>query len=411
MAENGPQQHHKDDKAKKHWYPAPRHTVKEIRKEERHVPRESYSASQKLLIVVCFIIYAAFVFVLSFSAAADVNSGLADGAILVIIGTFPVLIYLLVNFSVMNNYEARKFSLWLLPVILSLLLLLIWISGIFPVISGMYGPGLAVLSAIVCYIFAFLLMLPSEREKVVHSTLTVTERAIPDSHHHPVQPATHSHGNCVPREELIRMRNRHDYEKRRQYYRLVQHYTDYIKEMRKKHGREQERIYEEMRRHFSSEIAKHRDAIEKLRREIRVNADNFPVQLMSIEDKCKAINSAIGRVYSNPNGGSEEARDAIRIPSELYNAFSDIKREAPVARKRDFFSIIEMIYEKLKALDQRELDLFILSDEEKKKIKRDPDGKDTIIQVLARNDKDPVKEYHQQAKSICISLLDYLRGK
>jgi len=33
---------------------------------------------------------------------------------------------------------------------------------------------------------------------------------------------------------------------------------------------------------------------------------------------------------------------------------------------------------------------------------------DTVLEVLARNDKDPVTEYHKEAKEICVKTLKYL---
>ncbi|MCA9478524.1 MAG: hypothetical protein KC535_05235, partial [Nanoarchaeota archaeon] len=42
----------------------------------------------------------------------------------------------------------------------------------------------------------------------------------------------------------------------------------------------------------------------------------------SIEDKSKALNFVVGRVYNKYHGGTTEMREKLRIPAEWYNDFS-----------------------------------------------------------------------------------------
>ena len=42
----------------------------------------------------------------------------------------------------------------------------------------------------------------------------------------------------------------------------------------------------------------------------------------SIEDKSKALNFAVGRVYNKYHGGTNEMREKLRIPADWYNEFS-----------------------------------------------------------------------------------------
>ncbi len=122
----------------------------------------------------------------------------------------------------------------------------------------------------------------------------------------------------------------------------------------------------------------------------------------TIEDKCKAINFVIGRVYRASNGGTKELREKIKIPSEWYNEFNSIKPDE-VREQRDLaLNLLTKIEEQLMLLLKPEKDVF--TKEELKAlhtISRDEHGRDRIIDVLSVNDGDPVEDYYLGARDFC----------
>jgi hypothetical protein len=132
------------------------------------------------------------------------------------------------------------------------------------------------------------------------------------------------------------------------------------------------------------------------------------VTIRGIEDKCKAINFVIGRVYSAKRGGSKEIREKIAIPKELYNAFSELVQEEDIVNPKKLLEIVEKISKRLVQLDTKESKLFVLK-KAKIVVDRSEDGSDTVISVLSRNDKDPIEEYHSEALEICSQVINYLK--
>jgi hypothetical protein len=132
----------------------------------------------------------------------------------------------------------------------------------------------------------------------------------------------------------------------------------------------------------------------------------------SIEDKAKAINAVIGRVYSIKHGGSDELRKEIRIDAEHYNEFSELKNEKPDLRKPAATRLLRKIKERLELLQRPEVELF-----GKKELaslinlQREPEGRDAIIDVLMKNDKDPVSTYYQGALDFCDEALKELTAE
>ena len=129
--------------------------------------------------------------------------------------------------------------------------------------------------------------------------------------------------------------------------------------------------------------------------------------IQSIEDKCKAINFVIGRVYSGKHGGNKEIRARIQVDKELYNDVSEAKTNNPkglIKAKR----ALGKIKHSLEVLDMREIDVFGDICYGFMNIKRNPSGGDLIIDILAKNDFDPVKIYVKSAKDFCIKALEAL---
>ncbi|MAE13937.1 hypothetical protein CMO92_05195 [Candidatus Woesearchaeota archaeon] len=127
----------------------------------------------------------------------------------------------------------------------------------------------------------------------------------------------------------------------------------------------------------------------------------------SIEDRCKAINFVIGRVYGKAHGGTEEMRRTLRIDPVLYNAFNELKDQNIEEVKDHIKKILDLLLSKLALYDLPESAVF-KSTAGLKKLERDEDGSDKVIDVLLKNDKDPVKNYIDAATSFCKQALKEL---
>jgi hypothetical protein len=133
----------------------------------------------------------------------------------------------------------------------------------------------------------------------------------------------------------------------------------------------------------------------------------------SIEDKAKAINATIGRVYSVKHGGSENLRKKIKIDAEHYNEFNELKNEKPDKRRIPAIRLLRKIKERLELLQKPENEVFEPGElSELTNIERNKNGKEDIIDVLMKNDKDPVSAYYQGALDFCDEALkDLLEEK
>ena len=132
----------------------------------------------------------------------------------------------------------------------------------------------------------------------------------------------------------------------------------------------------------------------------------------SIEDKAKAINAAIGRVYSVKRGGAEPLRKKIKIDAAHYNEINELKKEKPAKRREIAIKLLRKIRERLELLQKPENEVFDKDDTTNLlNLNRNPNGKDKVIDVLVRNDKDPVKAYYEGALEFCNDALKELEKK
>jgi len=130
----------------------------------------------------------------------------------------------------------------------------------------------------------------------------------------------------------------------------------------------------------------------------------------SIEDKSKALNFVIGRVYSKFHGGSKQLREKLALKPEWYNEFSEALNNEANPDRRRLLSVLDNIEKQLALMNLTERE--ILHPEqisELKNLDRDDDGNSTIIEVLIKNDKDPVESYFNGAKEFCLKLRDILQ--
>lgn len=130
----------------------------------------------------------------------------------------------------------------------------------------------------------------------------------------------------------------------------------------------------------------------------------------SIEDKSKALNFVVGRVYNKYHGGSSEMRDKLKIPSEWYNEFSLIGFGTDHIDYDKLQEIITKFELHLKNFEKSEIDLFKTKITSLKNLIRDPSGKDKVIDVLDHNDKDPVRSYYEGAVSFCAKIQEQMEN-
>lgn len=158
----------------------------------------------------------------------------------------------------------------------------------------------------------------------------------------------------------------------------------------------------ELSKKYVKEIKQLRETISKMQDEDVEK--NFVTSLQSIEDKCKAINFAIGRVYSTKKGGNLKLREKIIIKKGIYNLFSEIAADFKKEDKGKLNGVLKEITNSLLRLESTEKEIFSPISIPKLNLIRGTGGNDKVIDVLAKNDKDPISGYHSEAKEICKNL-------
>lgn len=129
--------------------------------------------------------------------------------------------------------------------------------------------------------------------------------------------------------------------------------------------------------------------------------------VQSIEDKIKALNFVIGRVYSVYHGGTDRMRNKIRIDKAWYDDFNQIPEADIEKRKHEAIVLLEKIKERLHLLQKTERDVF--GDEVANLKNIHHDAKQKIIDVLIKNDKDPAQQYYDGALNYCDEALKTLK--
>ncbi len=134
--------------------------------------------------------------------------------------------------------------------------------------------------------------------------------------------------------------------------------------------------------------------------------------IASIEEKSKALNFAIGRTYNKYHGGTLELRKTINLKPEWYNELSEALQNEEKADKLRLFMIIENIEKHLANLKKKEKEVFTKKQlENLKNLDRDLDGEDIILEVLKRNDADPVELYYKGMEEFCETIRRELEEK
>lgn len=264
----------------------------------------------------------------------------------VFLGFFAVFLYLIATFVLLYLDFAMAELVYLFPIVFGAVFYGMWYFDTSSLLSGMNGPMLSVLNVVVSYVFAAMLSIlhPHGVDKLRGGLGVKLE------HPEPVLPDD--------KKEEVSFENTH---------------------------------------------SEHRTKVLPL----SIEEKPMSVTIRGIEDKCKAINFVIGRVYSAKRGGSKEIREKIGIPKELYNSFSELVHDDEIVNPKELLSVVSKIAQRLLQLEEKETDLFDLG-EAKIEMERSLNGNDSVLAVLSRNDKDPVEEYHSEALEVCKQVIDYL---
>jgi len=149
-------------------------------------------------------------------------------------------------------------------------------------------------------------------------------------------------------------------------------------------------------------VLKGEDFIEKL----PVENKNVQEHVYSIEEKCEAINRVIGRVFKNKSGGTAVLRTKIKINKSSYNELSLMLQEGLEKNKEKVFFLVNSIEEDLKKLLKNHIDLLGYTQYEGLSVKKD----DSVLNILIKNDKDPIQRYFDSALEFCYKLKSDLRS-
>ena len=149
-------------------------------------------------------------------------------------------------------------------------------------------------------------------------------------------------------------------------------------------------------------------------KKIKIEKPEVDIQeyIASIEEKSKALNFAIGRTYNKYHGGTLELRKKINLKPEWYNELSEALQNEENADKLRLFMIIENIEKHLENLKKSEKEIFTETQlENLKNLDRDKQGKDKILDVLMKNDADPVELYYKGMQEFCETIRRELTNK
>lgn len=385
---------------------------------------------------------------------------------LVFLGTSPLLLHLITINLIHGDIQGAKTIFWGSAIIYPALFFMLWNSGSVAYLTPLSGVELTAFNVVIALIFNLIVVLfyvskkksflgKSKDSLRYHHTFkkSIFDKAKQKPHHGAhnknetdskgastitrahastststqTKPAsTQGSPHTAPEHEVIKKRRMAEHLRKtseianhirkaerlaHQHYQAAKKfnernkvYKQYIKDIHDKHHE----IVGNLHAHHKSQVERLQQELEKAKSELHVNQNNFQVTLRSIEDKCKALNFVIGRVYSNKHGANDEIRELLKIDKELYNLFSEISSNFDKEKARNLYTVIYQLYQKIKLLDQPEKLLFKMDPEPKIPIDRDRNGNDKILDVLVRNDKDPVMGYYEGAKEICEKLMRYL---
>ncbi|MFT4343933.1 MAG: hypothetical protein ACMXYE_04265 [Candidatus Woesearchaeota archaeon] len=386
-----------------------------------------------------FILYGLLVFLLSF--VTDTN------IVVFFIATLPVLFSLIGLLFLIETENVSLSICALIPLALSGLFYAIWLQNIIPIIARIDGEVVSVINVISSYIIYVCVIFLSgyrEKQKMHHhqhveppvqkkpEVKIVKEpeiRIIKEPEHYKKsaehfsnqantyakerdyykeQAETYSTQLSTYKEEINKIKDTHD-----DYSHHIQKYIASLVAQIKQisaHDKLQTQL-NQTQKHSGASTSKIKHLERRLyeaQQSLKITQENFTTNLRSIEDKCKALNFAIGRVYSDKNGGSEKIRELLRVERVLYNVFSELSAAQDERLNPQLLKVLLLLQRKLLLFHLPEKKLFSIG-KEGLKLKRDKYGNWSVLDVLTQNDSDPVKEYHAEASEICTNMIAFLK--
>jgi hypothetical protein len=157
-------------------------------------------------------------------------------------------------------------------------------------------------------------------------------------------------------------------------------------------------------------------ATKKAKPEVKVIVKEAPPQdisefIASIEDKSKALNFVIGRVYNAYHGGTKPLREKINMKQDWYDQFSKVPSDPEAIDFKALRKLLAAIELRLHKLEKSEKDVFGSDHTNFKNLTRASDGSDKVIDVLDKNDKDPVKSYYGGALQFVQKIRDFMETR
>jgi DNA repair exonuclease SbcCD ATPase subunit len=360
----------------------------------------------------------------------------------VFLGTIPVLLYVAIAIITQLNQIDHRMILVLSAFLLPALFFLIWLSESIPDITKMDGRVLVVMQTMLLILLTGIILLIEksyrtiEKKKflktqkqniqtkneledyvrqleLLRAELEKSERYKAQAEKYDDEMAKHTAKIYELEQEISQQKNVS--QKLEIYKERINGYAEKLEQL--EHKLTDNKKYKSLAEKYAQKNEEYSDKIhglqEKLTRtqeELSVTKSTVGNTLRGIEDKCKAINFVIGRVYADRKGGSKEIRQRLHIPSELYNSFSKMRSEHDPEQIPQIIELVRNIYNHLIQLELPEYNLF-KTRKEQLPVMRDEEGKSKIIDVLENNDADPVREYFLEAKEICNRLSVYFENE
>jgi hypothetical protein len=338
-----------------HEHHESRHPHQPEHSSQEHAHHHDSSISDHFLKITCVVgLIAWFVILILLSLLTQTNP------FFIFLGLSPIIMTILVTYVLVDKYHMESGFLLVFPFIFTGILLLLGVAGL---LGGLDYLTLSVVNIVCGILFESVLIL--QHAFIVHEHKRLHERKEDEKKEEAVHHVTETH--IVTKEPDV-----HKVE-------IVS-----LKEEKTQHGSgDQEELLNKIRILLNSE-----EDVKKF--------------VASMEDKAKALNAVVGRVYSVKHGGSESLRKKIRIDPEHYNGFNQLSDHHAVKRKVAALKLLKKIKETLIVLNNKEADVFDSTDlSSLVNLQRDSHGQDAIIEVLAKNDSDPVKTYHESALQFC----------
>lgn len=341
--------------------------------------RQQIQLEGRFATVLAFLIYFLLLILLTFG---ETNLGL------VFLGTLPIFLDIVIISAVINRHPINVITYWVVPAIFPLAFFILWTSQGYASLSGMDGPVLVAIQFVTIYLIHALLYALCEKKHIdakKEAKIVQQEEQQAQDYYQAYQHAAYE--------------KQHYQNLAQQYQQQAQQQLQQLQQLEDDVSQRYEQLIDE----YKAENEDYKHKIDTLESQVKqgkedVTEESLNIHLHNVEEKAKSLNAIIGRVYQDKNGGSAKIRERLHIPREFYNALT---HDASLPA-------LEGIYEKLLILELPEKGVFHIR---KKVLRRDENGNDPIIEVLANNDSDPAMTIYTELKDLCQKIIHYVREK